>query len=193
MSKELDAELDRLLKIAEKISSASIDESMKKSIFERVLNRHSFKPETTSEEQETQDTDAGKPDEGSFLFNNTIKQFLRRNALSQEILEKVFYIENGEVDFAISDLQVKKNKEGLHIAACLVGVKNAILIAKYNVPLKELRAAAEFFGVYDVNNFSQYMKQLKGTFRSYKPGEDTNLSPTGIKEAAEFINRLAKE
>jgi len=193
MSKELDEELDRLLKIAEKISSASIDEGMKKSIFDRMLNKYSLKSKTTMEEQNTQETKGDKLGGGSYTYNNTIKQFLRREGLSEEILEKVFYIENEEVDFAISDIKVKKNKEGLHIAACLVGVKNAIVSGKYNVPLKELRTATEFFGVYDVNNFSQYMKQLKATFRSYKPGEDTILSPTGVKEAAMFINRLAKE
>lgn len=179
-------ELEKILRLAEKISGSQIQDSIKEKLFEHLLSKYfEGAPEDGRSESKHR-----KPSDDTPQFNNAIKQFIRKFEVDPKALERVFYVEEEKVDFAISDLKARNNKEGLQTCMCLVGVKNAILTSRYDIPLKELRETADNFGVYDQANFSQYMKQSQDFLKKYEPGKDTELSVPGMKKAAELVKKL---
>jgi hypothetical protein len=185
MKEQSAEELAEIIKIAERIYAAKISDAMKDSLFNYYLKGIVGSKKGPGE---TKGDDASQ-----FSFNPTMKKFIRTYGLSEERLAKLFHLEEGAVDFLISDLKAKSNAEGIRRCILLVGLKNAIENGKYHVAINQVRDLASTFAVYDAANFSATVKRHENLLKSYQAGKDSELSGLGIKAASELAAEMVVE
>src|SRR5712692_4923700 len=132
---------------------------------------------------DVQTTAGGVPD--------TVKPFLTANAITTEILEKVFHPTGPGAQLLASSIPGNGKANKLVSLSLLLCVKEAIESGSFKCTLKELRELAVHYDCYDSPNFSKTLKTNKNYYNPRDKGADLELSGPGRKKAGEIIKSIA--
>lgn len=126
---------------------------------------------------------AGVPD--------AIKPFLTANAITTDILEKVFHPAGPGAQLLASSMPGNGKSNKLISLSLLLCVKHALESGSFTCTLKELRELAVHYDCYDSPNFSSNLKANKSYYKPRDRGADLELSGPGLKRAGEIIKSMA--
>lgn len=122
---------------------------------------------------------------------DAIKPFLTANAITTEILEKVFHPIGPAAQLLVSSIPGKGKASKLVSLSLLLCVKEALESGSFKCTLKELRELAVHYDCYDSANFSKTLKASKNYYNPREKGADLELSGPGRKRAGEIIKNSA--
>lgn len=122
-----------------------------------------------------------------------VKPFLTSNALTTEVLEKVYHPTGPGAQLLASAVPGNGMASQLVSLSLLLCVKQALESGRFSCTLKELREMAVHYDCYDSTNVSKTLKSNKGYYNPREKGADLELSGSGRKRAAEIIKALAAE
>jgi hypothetical protein len=122
-----------------------------------------------------------------------IKPFLTANAITTEILEKVFHPTGPGAQLLASSIPGNSKATKLVNLSLLLCAKQALETGTFTCTLKELRELAIHYDCYDSPNFSSNLKANKNYYKPRDKGEDLQLSGPGLKKAGELIKSIAAE
>ena len=122
---------------------------------------------------------------------DAVKPFLTSNAITTDILEKVFHPTGPGAQLLASSIPGNSKASMLISLSLLLCVKQALVSGSYTCDLKELRELAVHYDCYDSPNFSTALKANKSYFHPREKGENLELGGPGLKKAAEIIKSIA--
>jgi hypothetical protein len=122
---------------------------------------------------------------------DAIKPFLTANAITTEILEKVFHPTGPGAQLLASTIPGNGKASKLIGLSLLLCVKQALESGSFSCTLKELRELAVHYDCYDSPNFSKNLKANKSYYNPREKGADLELSGPGRKKAGEVIKAIA--
>jgi hypothetical protein len=128
-------------------------------------------------------TQGGVPD--------AVKPFLTANAITTDILEKVFHPTGPGAQLLASVIPGNGKANKVVSLSLLLGVKQALESGSFSCTLKELRELAVHYDCYDSANFSATLKANKNYYKPREKGVDLELSGPGLKKAGEIIKSIA--
>jgi hypothetical protein len=128
---------------------------------------------------------------GSGGVPDVVKPFLTANAITTEILEKVFHPTGPGAQLLASSLPGTGKAGKLVSLSLLLCVKQALESGSFTCTLKELRELAVHYDCYDSANFAATLKANKNYYKPRDKGSDLELSGPGLKKAGEVIKSLA--
>jgi len=194
---DLKQEIQEIAAIAQ-----SVPEALRERCFEILLNNvlaretpHRPIDERKDKEKEKrdEDPDKNKRDPSHLSPRGEVKAFMRRRDVTQEQLESLVMIEDGEVHF-IKEPSHREAKKGQNEWALLLALKNALLNNAFKADPEEVRSIAQEKGYYNAANFANYFKGDKyGTYFKEvlkSQGAAQPLAPEGEKALAELIKSL---
>jgi hypothetical protein len=124
---------------------------------------------------------------------DAVKPFLTANAITTDILEKVFHPAGPGAQLLASSIPGNSKATKLINLSLLLGVKQALESGSFTCTLKELRELAVHYDCYDSPNFSTILKSNKNYYNPREKGADLELSGPGRKKAGEIIKNIAAE
>lgn len=122
---------------------------------------------------------------------DNIKPFLTANAITTDLLEKVFHPIGPGAQLLTSSVPGTGKANKLVSLSLLICVKHAIESGTFTCTLKELRELAIHYDCYDSPNFSSTLKTNKSYYKPREKGADLELSGAGLKKAGEIIKSIA--
>ena len=122
---------------------------------------------------------------------DAVKPFLTANAITTEILEKVFHPTGPGAQLLASSIPGSGKANKLVSLSLLLCVKEALESGSFTCTLKELRELAVHYDCYDSPNFSKTLKANKNYYNPREKGADLELSGPGRKKAGEIIKSIA--
>jgi hypothetical protein len=122
---------------------------------------------------------------------DAVKPFLTANAITTEILEKVFHPTGPGAQLLASSIPGNSKASKLVNLSLLLCVKQALETGSFTCTLKELRELAVHYDCYDSPNFSKTLKASKNYYNPREKGADLELSGPGRKRAGETIKSIA--
>ena len=122
---------------------------------------------------------------------DAVKPFLTANAITTEILEKVFHPTGPGAQLLASTIPGNAKASKLVSLSLLLGVRQALESGSFTCTLKELRELAIHYDCYDSTNFSKTLKASKNHYKPREKGADLELSGPGLKTAGEIIKSIA--
>jgi hypothetical protein len=122
---------------------------------------------------------------------DAVKPFLTANAITTEILEKVFHPTGPGAQLLASSIPGTGKASKLISLSLLLAVKQALESGTFTCTLKALRELAVHYDCYDSANFSQTLKANKNYYNPREKGADLELSGPGRKRAGEIIKSIA--
>ena len=122
---------------------------------------------------------------------DAVKPFLTANAITTEILEKVFHPTGPGAQLLASSIPGSGKANKLVSLSLLLCVKQALESGSFTCTLKELRELAVHYDCYDSPNFSTTLKANKNYYNPREKGADLELSGPGRKKAGEIIKSIA--
>lgn len=128
---------------------------------------------------------------GSIL--DAVKPFLTANAITTNILEKVFHPTGPGAQLLASTIPGNGKASKLVSLSLLLCVKQALESGSFTCTLKDLRELSVHYDCYDSPNFSKTMKANKNYYNPREKGADLELSGPGRKKAGEIIKSIAAE
>jgi hypothetical protein len=120
-----------------------------------------------------------------------VKPFLTANAITTEILEKVFHPTGPGAQLLASSIPGNGKVNKLVNLSLLLCVKQALESGSFTCTLKDLRELAIHYDCYDSPNFSATLKTNKNYFKPREKGANLELSGPGLKKAGEIIKSIA--
>jgi hypothetical protein len=120
-----------------------------------------------------------------------VKPFLTANAITTDILEKVFHPTGPGAQLLASSIPGNGKANKLVSLSLLLCVKQALESGSFTCTLKELRELAVHYDCYDSTNFSKTLKANKNYYNPREKGADLELSGPGRKKAGEIIKSIA--
>lgn len=188
MLDKLKVDFDAILELVNK-APAPLQETAFKIILE-----HWFNANTTSKHAAPALPSAphgpGAP-AGPVGVPDAIKPFLTANAITTEILEKVFHPIGPGAQLLASSIPGKGKANKLVSLSLLLCVKQALESGSFTCTLKELRELAVHYDCYDSPNFSSTLKANKNYYNPRDKGADLELSGPGRKKAGDIIKSIA--
>lgn len=124
---------------------------------------------------------------------DAVKPFLTANAITTDILEKVFHPTGPGAQLLASSIPGKGKATKLVSLSLLLCVKHALESGSFTCTLKELRELAVHYDCYDSANFSATLKTNKSYYNPREKGADLELSGPGLKKAGDLIKSIAAE
>ena len=124
---------------------------------------------------------------------DVVKPFLTANAITTEILEKVFHPTGPGAQLLASSIPGNGKANKLVSLSLLLCVKQALESGSFTCTLKELRELAVHYDCYDSANFSETLKANKNYYNPREKGAALELSGPGRKKAGEIIKGIAAE
>jgi hypothetical protein len=121
---------------------------------------------------------------------DAVKPFLTANAITTEILEKVFHPTGPGAQLLASSLPGSGKAGKLVSLSLLLCVKQALESGGFTCTLKELRELAIHYDCYDSANFAATLRANKSYYKPRDKGSDLELSGPGLKKAGEVIKSL---
>ena len=185
MLDKLKADFDRILELVNK-APAPLQETAFKMILEQWFSANTAPkpvPPPAPLGSGAPVAPAGVPD--------AIKPFLTANAITTEILEKVFHPTGPGAQLLASSIPGNSKANKLVNLSLLLCVKQALESGGFTCTLKELRELAVHYDCYDSPNFSSTMKSNKSYYKMRVKGADLELSGPGLKKAGEIIKSIA--
>jgi hypothetical protein len=122
---------------------------------------------------------------------DAVKPFLTANAITTDILEKVFSPTGPGAQLLASSIPGTGKASKLISLSLLLAVKQALESGSFTCTLKELRELAIHYDCYDSTNFSKTLKANKNYYNPRVKGADLELSGPGRKKAGEIIKSIA--
>jgi hypothetical protein len=122
---------------------------------------------------------------------DAVKPFLTANAITTDILEKVFHPTGPGAQLLASSIPGNGKANKLVSLSLLLCVKQALESGSFTCTLKELRELAVHYDCYDSANFSKTLKANKNYYNPRDKGADLELSGPGRKKAGEIIKGIA--
>jgi hypothetical protein len=122
---------------------------------------------------------------------DTVKPFLTANAITTDILEKVFHPTGPGAQLLASSIPGNGKANKLVSLSLLLCVKQALESGNFTCTLKELRELAIHYDCYDSANFSTNLKANKNYYNPREKGANLELSGPGRKRAGEIIKSIA--
>jgi hypothetical protein len=124
---------------------------------------------------------------------DAIKPFLTANAITTDILGKVFHPTGPGAQLLASSIPGNGKAKKLISLSMLLCLKQALESGTFSCTLKELRELAVHYDCYDSTNFSKTLKANKNYYNPREKGADLELSGPGRKKAGEIIKSIAAE
>jgi hypothetical protein len=124
---------------------------------------------------------------------DAVKPFLTANAITTDILGKVFHPTGPGAQLLASSIPGNGKASKLVCLSLLLCVKQALESGSYTCTLKELRELAVHYDCYDSTNFSATLKTNKNYYNPREKGANLELSGAGRKKAGEMIKSIAAE
>ena len=124
---------------------------------------------------------------------DAVKPFLTANAITTDILEKVFHPTGPGAQLLTSSIPGNGKANKLVSLSLLLCVKQALESGSFTCTLKELRELAIHYDCYDSPNFSANLKTNKNYYKPREKGANLELSGPGLKKAGEIIKGIAAE
>ena len=188
MLDKLKADFDGIIELVNK-TPAPLQETAFKMILEQWFNANSAPkpvpppPPPAPHIPGTPAAPGGVPD--------AVKPFLTANAITTEILEKVFHPTGPGAQLLASSIPGTGKANKLVSLSLLLSVKQALESGSFTCTLKELRELAVRYDCYDSPNFSKTLKANKNYYNPREKGADLELSGPGRKRAGEIIKSIA--
>ena len=120
-----------------------------------------------------------------------VKPFLTANAITTDILEKVFHPAGPGAQLLASVIPGTGKAGKLISLSLLLGVKQALESGGFTCTLKDLRELAVHYDCYDSSNFAATLKANKNYYKPREKGADLELSGPGLRKAGEIIKSIA--
>jgi hypothetical protein len=122
---------------------------------------------------------------------DAVKPFLTANAITTDILEKVFHPAGPGAQLLASAIPGNGKAGKLVSLSLLLGVKQALESGSFTCTLKDLRELAVHYDCYDSPNFAATLKANKSYYKPREKGADLELSGPGLKKAGDIIKSIA--
>jgi hypothetical protein len=122
---------------------------------------------------------------------DAIKPFLTANAITTDILEKVFHPAGPGAQLLASTIPGNSKSSKMISLSLLLCIKQALENGNFTCTLKELRELAVHYDCYDSTNFSAVLKANKNYYNPRDKGADLQLSGSGRKKAGDIIKSIA--
>ena len=159
-----------------------------------ALQQHK-KPERDDAEDKRpdKDSDDNRETQKPLVIPGSVKAFLRRQGLTDDVLEKLVMIDGEEFHW-IKEPSHKNARKGQNEWAILLALRNALLGKTLSVDPEDVRSAAQDKGYYDTGNFAKNFKQ--DPYQTWYKGEMVaqgaaqTLSKEGEAALAELIKTL---
>jgi len=184
MLDKLKADFDGILELVNKCP-ANLQEVALKTILE-----HWFTSNTVPAAPKRDDNGSGDKVPPSVVPSG-VRSFLTANAITAEILEKVFHPTGPGAQLQVSEIPGVGNSSQQVNLALLLAVRQALENGSFTCTLKELREMAVYYNCYDSTNFSKNLKTHSKYFKPRAKGADLELSGPGQKKAGELIKGAA--
>lgn len=187
MLDKLKADFDGIIELVNK-APAALQETAFKMILEQWFSANTA-PRPVPPPLEPP-TPLGSPAAPS-VVPDTVKPFLTANAITTDILEKVFHPTGPGAQLLASSIPGNGKANQLVSLSLLLCVKQALESGSFTSTLKELRELAVHYDCYDSTNFSRTLKANKNYYNPREKGADLELSGPGRKKAGETIKSIA--
>jgi len=182
MLEKLKSDFDTILELVKK-APADLQETAFRMILESWFLSNA--PQT----QKSQNSEAPPPLAPS--TPDAVKPFLTANAVTTQVLGRVFQPVGPGAQLLASDLPGSGKAAKLVNLSLLLCVKQALETGSFNCTLKDLRQMAVHYDCYDSPNFSKTLKGNKSFYSPRDKGADLVLSGPGQKKAAELIKAIS--
>lgn len=188
MLDKLKADFDGIIELVNK-TPAPLQETAFKMILEQWFNANTA-PKPVPPPPPPAPLGPGAP-AASGGVPDAVKPFLTANAITTEILEKVFHPTGPGAQLLASSIPGNGKANKLVSLSLLLCVKQALESGTFTCTLKELRELAVHYDCYDSPNFSATLKANKNYYNPRNKGADLELSGPGRKKAGEIIKSIA--
>ncbi len=189
MLDKLKADFDRIIELVNK-TPAPLQETAFKMILEQWFNANTAPKPVPPAPPPPAPLGPGAPAAPGGV-PDAIKPFLTANAITTEILEKVFHPTGPGAQLLASSIPGNGKANKLVSLSLLLCVKQALESGSFTCTLKELRELAVHYDCYDSPNFSKTLKANKNYYNPREKGADLELSGPGRKKAGEIIKSIA--
>jgi hypothetical protein len=184
---KLKADFDGILELVNK-APASLQETAFKMILERWFAANATPPLPATPPPGTLPPPPPGP---PTPVTDAVKPFLTANAITTDILEKVFHPTGPGAQLLTSDIPGAGKSGKLVTLSLLLCVKQALESGAFTCTLKYLREMAIHYDCYDSANFSTTLKTNKNYYKPRNKGLDLELSGPGLKRAGDTIKKIA--
>ncbi|HEX7965861.1 MAG TPA: hypothetical protein VF651_09105 [Gammaproteobacteria bacterium] len=189
MLDKLKSDFDTILELVNKAPTA-LQETAFKMILEQWFSANSISKSNSS----TPGSVASSASSSLLVpsgIPDSVKPFLTANAITIEILERVFQPAGPGAQLLASSIPGNGRAGMLVSLSLLLCVKQALDTGVFTCTLKNLRELAAHYDCYDPTNFSATLKANKNYYKPRDRGEDLELSAAGMKKAGEIIKSIA--
>lgn len=188
MLDKLKADFGAILELVNK-APAPLQETAFKMILEQWFSSNIAPKPTPMPTAPPASPGAGTPSAPG-VVPDAVKPFLTANAITTEILEKVFHPTGPGALLLASSIPGNGKAKQLVSLSLLLCVKEALESGSFKCTLKELRELAVHYDCYDSPNFSKTLKAKKNYYNPRDKGADLELSGPGRKRAGEIIKSI---
>lgn len=189
MLDKLKADFDAIIELVNK-APAPLQETAFKMILEQWFNSN-IAPKAAPLSLAPAAPIGAAPPAAPGVVPEAVKPFLTANAITTEILEKVFHPIGPGAQLLASSIPGNGKANQLVSLSLLLCVKQALESGSFKCTLKELRELAVHYDCYDSPNFSKTLKANKNYYNPRDKGADLELSGPGRKRASEIIKSIA--
>jgi hypothetical protein len=189
MLEKLKADFDAIVELVNK-TPAPLQEAAFRLILEHWFVENSA-PRTAAATTPAAPAGAGSGAHSPSGVPDAVKPFLTANAITTEILEKVFHPAGPGAQLLAADMPGNSKASKLVSLSLLLAVKQALESGSFSCTLKDLREMAVHYDCYDSPNFAKTLKVSKNYYKPREKGADLDLSGPGLKKAGELIKSLA--
>lgn len=188
MLDKLKSDFDTILELVNKAPTA-LQETAFRMILEQWFNANSIPKPIPQVAGSATPSTGSQTAQGS--VPEAVKPFLTANAITNEILEKVFQPVGPGAQLLTSTIP-GNGKAGMLInLSLLLCVKQALETGVFTCTLKNLREMASHYDCYDPTNFSATLKANKNYYKPRNKGEDLEISGSGFRKAGDVVKSIA--
>lgn len=119
------------------------------------------------------------------------KTWMRQNDISNDELQQIFHITDGEINLIASEIPGKSTKEKTLNVYILSGAAKLLATGEPIFDDKFSRALCQQAGCYDPTNHAAYLK-TKGNGLSGSKDKGWTLTAPGLKQSATLIKEMAR-
>jgi len=184
MLDKLKADFDAILELVNKTPPA-LQETAFKMILEQWFSAH------TAPKRRPADPSTSPVTSMAGTVPEAVKPFLTANAITTEILERVFHPAGPGAQLLASAIPGSGKAGKMVSLSLLLAVKQALETGTFTCTLKDLRELAVHYDCYDSANFAATLKANKSYYKPRDKGADIELSGPGLKKAGEVIKSIA--
>ena len=120
------------------------------------------------------------------------KSWLKQNSLSDQQIEQVFHLEEGNCSVIATELAGKSKKEKTLSAYVLAGTASLLSTDNPNFDDKPARELCESSGCYDSTNHAKYLQQ-KGNWLTGSKDKGWTITGPGLSRAAAMVKELTSQ